>query len=63
MNIRLSRLSYHIFDGDSNIKLSKGDEILGADNYSGTERSEEEVNALSGGATYMHHDCTKTRVG
>lgn len=48
MNIRLSRLSYHIFDGDSNIKLSRGDEILGADNYSGTERSEEEVNALSG---------------
>ena len=63
MNIRLSRLSYHIFDGDSNIKLSKGDEIPGADNYSGTERSEEEVNALSGGATYMHHDCTKTRAG
>ena len=48
MNIRLSRLSYRIFDGDSNTKLSKGDEILGADNYSGTERSEEEVNALSG---------------
>ena len=63
MNIRLSRLSYHIFDGDSDTKLSKGDEILGADNYSGTERSEEEVNALSGGATYMHHDCTKTRAG